>query len=216
MATIAAFRFPPETFVFGRLFETFPEATIEIECAIPTGNATTPYFWADGVAAEEIRPLLGTTTGIEGVELVDTFDGRSLLRCVCDTVHSELFDVVADCDVSLLAAEGTVDGWTLTLRGDGQTAISEFDSASRDAGFSPELCDLHEVTRASSTETAPVTDRQREALQLAYRRGYFDEPRKTTLDEVASELGISRQALASRLRRGYRTLIRFYVVGAPT
>lgn len=216
MATIAAFRFPPETFVFGRLFETFPEATIEIERVIPTGNATTPYFWADGVSAEEIRPLLGTTEGIEGAELVDTFEGRILLRCVCDTAHSKLFDIIADCDVSLLAAEGTADGWRLTLRGDDQTAVSEFDSASRDAGLEPELCDLHAVTHASSTGVSPVTDRQREALLLAFQRGYFDEPRETTLDGVASELDISRQALASRLRRGYRALIQSYVVGTDT
>lgn len=53
----------------------------------------------------------------------------------------------------------------------------------------------------------PLTDAQREAMQLAHEHGYFDSPRETTLDEIADELGISRQAVADRLRRGHRRLI---------
>lgn len=52
-----------------------------------------------------------------------------------------------------------------------------------------------------------LTDAQRQALRLAYERGYFDTPRETTLAELGEELGISRQALAERLRRGHRRLI---------
>ena len=211
MATIAVFRFPTETFVLGRIFETYPEATVEIERVIPTGAAVTPYFWVEGIRDEGVRSLLDSATGIDGVTLVDTFDGRSLIRCNCAGVHSTLFDVVEACDVSLLAAEGTIDGWTLTLRGDEKTALTAFDSASRDAGLAPTLADIHEVTDAPSGDTTPLTDPQREALQLAYRAGYYEEPRAATLAELAGELGISRQALASRLRRGYRGLIRAYV-----
>lgn len=52
-----------------------------------------------------------------------------------------------------------------------------------------------------------LTDAQREALVLAHERGYFDSPRETKLAAIADELGISRQAVADRLRRGHRRLI---------
>ncbi|MFC6756071.1 helix-turn-helix domain-containing protein [Halomicroarcula sp. GCM10025894] len=52
-----------------------------------------------------------------------------------------------------------------------------------------------------------MTAPQREALVLAYKNGYYAEPRETNLAELAAEVGISRQAFARRLNRGYRTLI---------
>jgi predicted DNA binding protein len=52
-----------------------------------------------------------------------------------------------------------------------------------------------------------LTDTQREALVLAYERGYFGSPRETSLEEVAAELDITQQSLSSRLRRGHRRLI---------
>jgi predicted DNA binding protein len=52
-----------------------------------------------------------------------------------------------------------------------------------------------------------LTDTQREALVLAYERGYFDSPRESSLEAVAEELGITQQSLSSRLRRGHRRLI---------
>jgi len=47
-----------------------------------------------------------------------------------------------------------------------------------------------------------LTDPQREALVLAYERGYFNSPREVTMEELGAELGITQQAVASRLRRG--------------
>ncbi|WP_222918967.1 helix-turn-helix domain-containing protein [Natrinema sp. SYSU A 869] len=52
-----------------------------------------------------------------------------------------------------------------------------------------------------------ITDRQREALQIALEEGYFDVPRGTTLSAVATKLDISDQALSARLRRGEANLL---------
>ena len=85
-----------------------------------------------------------------------------------------------------------------------------------------EACDLFEdltavfseveVDRLATTSTdlpldefAPVdvtslTEKQREAMNLAVRRGYYANPREVDLDTLADELGISHQALSHRLR----------------
>ena len=60
-----------------------------------------------------------------------------------------------------------------------------------------------------------VTDPQREALKLAYEYGYFNTPREATLAEIAEELGISQQALGSRLRRANRRLIEREIIDSP-
>jgi len=44
---------------------------------------------------------------------------------------------------------------------------------------------------------------------LAYERGYFESPRKVTLAELGEELGITQQAVGSRLRHGIK-----YITGS--
>jgi predicted DNA binding protein len=57
-----------------------------------------------------------------------------------------------------------------------------------------------------------LTRAQREALGLAFDRGYFDVPRDGSLDEMATNLDISPQALSDRLRRGQRNLLEVALV----
>ncbi|MFB6251960.1 MAG: helix-turn-helix domain-containing protein [Halobellus sp.] len=63
----------------------------------------------------------------------------------------------------------------------------------------------------STTETE-LTQSQQEALDLAFEMGYFEEPRRATLSEVAAELGISQPAAGGLVRRGVRRLVESAVV----
>lgn len=52
-----------------------------------------------------------------------------------------------------------------------------------------------------------LTDRQRNALQMAYYGGYFESPRDSTAEELAETLGISSPTLHHHLRAGQRKLL---------
>lgn len=52
-----------------------------------------------------------------------------------------------------------------------------------------------------------LTETQREALVAAYENGYFESPRQITLESLADELDVSRQAVSNRLRKGHQRLI---------
>ena len=54
---------------------------------------------------------------------------------------------------------------------------------------------------------AGVTDKQRKALTRAFESGYYDIPRGVTTEELATDLGISHQALSERFRRAHKGLI---------
>lgn len=51
-----------------------------------------------------------------------------------------------------------------------------------------------------------LTDRQREAIELAYRKGYFDTPKRTTGAELAEDMDISHSAFHNHLRTAERRL----------
>jgi len=68
---------------------------------------------------------------------------------------------------------------------------------------------LHRLTRQGEPESPGdgLTDSQREALRVAYERGYFEIPRRASLEDVAGELGISASSASERLRRAQTQLI---------
>ncbi|MFB6074807.1 MAG: helix-turn-helix domain-containing protein [Haloarculaceae archaeon] len=57
-----------------------------------------------------------------------------------------------------------------------------------------------------------LTGDQREALTVAYDRGYFDLPRAASLADVGRELGITAQAASGRIRRGQKRLLEATIV----
>lgn len=56
-------------------------------------------------------------------------------------------------------------------------------------------------------DVADMTDRQREALEAAYRAGYFDWPRESTAEEVADSLDIASATLHGHLRKAEGRLV---------
>jgi predicted DNA binding protein len=53
-----------------------------------------------------------------------------------------------------------------------------------------------------------LTKKQRELLEIAYRKGFFDVPRRVTLGQLAEELGVSRSTLMESLRRAEARIMR--------
>lgn len=63
-----------------------------------------------------------------------------------------------------------------------------------------------DATEQVTVDLTTLTPKQREALELAVVRGYFDEDRDTDIDALASELEISKSAVSQRLRAGHSKL----------
>ena len=56
-----------------------------------------------------------------------------------------------------------------------------------------------------------LTDKQYETMMLAHRKGYYEIPRKCTIEEIGEELGIKRIACQERIRRAEKKIIDYYV-----
>lgn len=207
MATVAEFTLDAESFPLGSLFEDFPCATIELERIVPTSSHLVPYIWVRGIDAADIESAFATHPAITSLQLVDTVEDEYLLRIEWDRDYPSILPLIAELDLSLLSASGNNETWVFEVRGHDRTVFSEFQRAAHDRELPIQLSSLHSLTSIEGDQPTELTDAQREALLLAHKRGYYDTPREATLEEIADELGISRQALASRLRRGTSHLI---------
>lgn len=54
-----------------------------------------------------------------------------------------------------------------------------------------------------------IPQRQRELLNIAYDRGYFEIPRQVTLEEIADEMGITKTTASNHLRKAQREVFHF-------
>lgn len=57
-------------------------------------------------------------------------------------------------------------------------------------------------------DVSSVTEKQREAVTIAVEAGYYEQPRRCDLDELADRLGVSRSAASQRLNTAEAKLVK--------
>jgi len=206
MATVMEFTSPAAEFPLGSVFETWPGVTVELERLIPHETLIIPYFWVRGVDAEDIEAAFEPHVGVTDIRLVDRVKDEYLMRAEWKPEYFGVLSALAKANVVVLTGIGTKDGWRFEVRGESQEAIAEFREYCQENDIPIAITAVYPMLPIQG-EGYELTETQREALVLAYERGYFDTPRETSLEEIADELGITQQSLSSRLRRGHRRLI---------
>ncbi|QCJ46839.1 helix-turn-helix domain-containing protein [Haloprofundus sp. MHR1] len=207
MTLYAEFALPPDILPFGSVLAAAPEVRIELVRVIPTKPDVFPYFRVTGADEDAVVDVLATHDAFEGVDVLGPDGDGTLFRSRWSAAGDELLTGFARLDVALLSATGTPDGWTFKCRAPTREGLSAFQAYCGDHDVP---LTLRQLRRLDGTEPRPegLTEAQRETLLLAFHRGYFDIPRRASLDSLADEFDISRQAVADRLRRGCRNLVR--------
>lgn len=206
MATVMEFMSPTEDFPLGTVFENLPGVTVELERLIPHETLIIPYFWVRGAETEDIEAAFEPHAGVTNIRQIDSVEDEYLMRAEWEPEYFGILSALAEANVVVLSGIGTKDEWRFEVRGENQEAIAEFREYCQGNDIPIAITAVHAMLPIQG-EGYELTETQREALILAYERGYFDTPRESSLDEIANELGITQQSLSSRLRRGHRRLI---------
>ena len=206
MATVIEFTSPAAEFPLGSVFETLPEATVELERLVPHEEHIIPYFWVRGVADSDIEAAFSDHAGLRSIRLVDSVDSEYLMRAEWDREYVGVLTALSETHVVVLSGTGTSDGWRFEVRGESREDISAFRSYCQENDIAVTITAVHALLPIQR-EGYGLTETQREALLTAQDSGYFNSPRESTLSEVAETLDITQQSLSSRLRRGHRRLI---------
>jgi predicted DNA binding protein len=207
MAVVAEFFAPSGELSLGTAFESDHEVTIELESVVPTVERALPFFWVrsenPGTVAAALREVPAITTMTE----LERSDDGALFSVTWDTSVPGIVQGIVHSKLTLLSATGTSGRWRFRCRTHQRDRIVAFQTYCREHGIGITLHRLLTTADVRDETTGLVTPKQRDTLLLALEEGYFDEPRRVSLSELGAMLGVSRQAVASRLRRGYRNLI---------
>ncbi|WP_313695159.1 bacterio-opsin activator domain-containing protein [Halorarum halobium] len=212
MATVAAFTVPAGEFPLGSVFEGVPGVTVELERVVPTGGDVVPYFWVRGADGDDVERRFREHPGASDIRLIDAVGDEQLLRCSWTPEHVGVLRAIEETGVTLLSGTGTSDRWTFEVRADDRETLSRFQAFALEHDLPLTLTTIQELPATAGEANDVLTGPQREALVLAFERGYFDPTRRVTLEQLAAELGITRQSLAGRLRRAHRNLIEHVLV----
>lgn len=201
MSVFADFSAPVTALSLGTHMGGRHDLTVEFDRVVPTGSST-QYLWIDGPDQEWFIDEISADPAVDSVVALDEIDGRSLIRVHWTEDESPLFHLIREGNGTLVDAEGTSDGWSVSIRFPDQDAVAAFYEAAHELGIVLELRGINDTGFARSRDGYGLTAIQHETLTTALEAGYFDVPRRVTISELSSELGVSDQAVSERLRRG--------------
>ena len=207
VATVFEVEVPASTLALAETFERAPEAEFRMErTVVGACDRTMPFVWVSGVESDRIADLLAADSSVATAEKLGEDEDAALFEICFDGGICEFTEAVYERDGVVVRADAIEAVWTLQLRFTDRSDVGEV--------FDDEFCRKYEatVTRLYGSSDSPtvrtgVTDKQRQALRLAYDEGYYDVPRTVDLREVGDRLDISRQAVSERLRRAHEVLV---------
>lgn len=207
MTVIAEFRFTPRSFELGRILDCWGESEVELERVVPLGDSVVPYLWVSGDVGQSFEKRVQEHDAVHRFQRLAVERGQTLYELEWNAETDDMFQALARTGAQLLRGTGTDDGWTFEVRFPSHAALSDFQERLMAADLSFEVTGIYNPSGGAVARGGGITDAQREALELAAERGYFEIPRAVTTAELGAELGISDQAVTERMRRGLDTLV---------
>ena len=205
MTVIADISVPAAAFPLGRVLDDLPEVEIELERIVPLREAIIPLFWISGDDPAVIETTLRDHPETEAVEQLTSADDETLFEVRWSPEINGVIGALVDTRAKILEASGTADTWDFRLRFSSHEELSAFNMALTENDVPVTLRHIYNPTVPEEEST--LSAQQRDALLTAYRQGYFEVPRGTTLSELADTVEISDSALSQRLRRATGALV---------
>jgi len=187
-----------------------PEMVFRTEDFITRDNDTSKYvFWANGGDFERLERSLSEDRSVQSFSLLTEEGGRRLYRTsLVDDEEMLTYDRASELDIVFLNVE-MMDGRSdIRVFVPTREALQKYKQYCQEKDIPFQLKKVYNEARGLHQERYGLTDPQYEALITAFEGGYFGDTRMTTLEGLSDELGITRQALAARLRRGHERLIK--------
>ncbi|SEH14483.1 hypothetical protein SAMN04487967_1623 [Natronorubrum sediminis] len=208
MAVIAEFSVHSEDLALHHTLTAAPEMVVEIERVVATmKDRIMPYFWVSGGTLSDFERALEEDESVKNITEVDVVEGAKLYRAEWTENIETVIYAYVEIGATILQASGQDDRWELRMRFDDQEMLLDFREYCGENDVSFELTQLQEQEQPMASAQYDLTPKQRETLINALEAGYYEVPQQVTMNELATEMGISQQALSKRFHNAHKNLI---------
>jgi predicted DNA binding protein/GAF domain-containing protein len=172
------------------------------------------YLSIEGTPAERMHELATETTGITATKRVsERADGNGALLEVT-LADESLLSALTEHGTNVRSLHAEAGESRVVVEVAPEANVRSLVAHLEEAFPATELLSKRELDRPIERSEAlsgsvfdDLTDRQREALEAAYRAGYFDWPRESTAEDVAESMAISSPTLHAHLRKAQNEVL---------
>lgn len=205
MGVIADFTVDDESLLLRDTLSDVPAMQLEIvQDTASRDGLPIFYFWASGGEFDAFEAALADDESVAAYEVLERLDERRMYRVKCS--RNSFYDAYRESAATMNDLAADEAGWHLRMRFPDRESLREYRANYEREDVTFTVHRLYADTGGPG-DAFGLTPKQREALTLAYRRGYFARPREVTLEELADELDVSPQAVSARLQRALETLV---------
>jgi predicted DNA binding protein len=211
MSVIAEFRLTSEDLPLNEALSAVPDMVLDVEQTMAEDPEKPVLFvWAKGGDFEEFERELADEESIAEFEIMERLRCERLYRIqISSTSDVGFYRFDVEVGTSRLGVSATHEGTDVRMRFPDQQALQEYFDRCRGQGIDVSLRRLYQHETDNPTDNHyGLSAKQQQTLELAYREGFFEIPRHTSLADIADKLGISEQAASERIRRAMVALIR--------
>jgi predicted DNA binding protein len=184
----------------------------DVEVGVVSDAGTDPehdvyFFWFEASDFEAVEAALAEDHTVADYSVIVDRGERRTYRIEYTDRAKLLTPAMTEIGGLTLESRSHSNGWVLRMHltdHDGLYALGEY--AHRE-GIRLEILSLKQIEETYDRFDFGLTDEQREALVAAFVHGYYDEPRRMSLQGLASLLDISPTAVSGRLRRASARLV---------
>ena len=183
--------------------------TLEVTTVIPRNE--TEVLCVVSIDEEAKQPLLDAATTVDSIRSIDVYDTGDPLRCgvVIERPLPELTVVERGGDFERTSI---VDGQAnIVAQLGNSTSVKRIEAGLEDAYGTVSMTMIQTAPSRTTPESndgqTPLTDRQRQVLELAFQMGYFERPRGKNAEELAAMLDISRSTFTQHLRAAEQKIL---------
>ncbi|QLH77261.1 PAS domain S-box protein [Halosimplex rubrum] len=188
---------------------------LSLDGVAPAAAGYVAYVAVDGARPEAVAEALGERNDVAGARVVEAHGETGVVEV---TGGADPVAALVEHGATVRAFETTGEVATVRCetapRSDVETLITAVEAAGEDTVFAAKRTRDRDVRTVELTRTAVeerLTDRQREALALAYHAGFFASPRHSTGEELADVLGIASPTFYRHVREGTRKVLELLV-----
>lgn len=187
---------------------SLPDANISVVSEAGTDPVHQVYFYRfEAVDFEEIESVLDDDVTVADYTPIVETGNRRTYRIEYSDDTKLVTPIVSEVGGLTLSSERHANGWVLDLQLRDRDGLYELSESADEEGIHLEVLGIQETEGTYDREDFGLTESQREALLAGFVNGYYDDPRETSLVDLAELLDISPTALSGRLRRGSARLI---------
>lgn len=205
MTTIVDLTVPGEALPLGGLLESDDDIRIEVERVVPLGDRVLPFFWVSDESVDHIEAVIADQPEVDDYRRLTSTDDQHLYEVRWSRAVDGLLAPVEANDGVVLSGAGVHGRWELRLRFPDHERLQAFNRECRERDIRFDVNGVYNPRVPTVRDR--LTPKQWETMAVAHEIGYFEVPRRATLEDLADHFDVSEQAVSQRIRRALNTLL---------